>query len=90
MPIEGVMAFGMRKMIWLFGLASWLFSAAPPSEAFLGRRVSAQAASQSVAALPAQDDKKDDKKKEPRYLDKKPKDENRKDDRKEDKRPQNG
>lgn len=86
------MAFRMREIIGLFILTGWLFSAAPASGLSLTRRSAAPAIS---AQGERKDKPSDDKKKEPRYIDKKPKDENRRDDDKQDdtkkkeRRPQN-
>ncbi len=87
----------MRKVGSLFVLTGWLFGTAA-SSAFVGS-VAAQVTEPPVPAITAQDDTQDrspdDKKKEPRYIDKKPKDENRRDDDKQDdtkkkeRRPQN-
>jgi hypothetical protein len=106
-PVEDIMTFRRRSIVRLFVVVScFLGLAALSHEGPSPIPVSHVVLADSTAALrlaagiqnrddrdkkDKADDRKDDKKKEPRYIDKKPKDDDRKDDKddrkKEDRRP---
>ncbi|MFQ3581492.1 MAG: hypothetical protein SNJ67_03320 [Chloracidobacterium sp.] len=80
----------MRGTVWLLVLAGWLSGVSPMPALLLAKGDTDAAATDRIAyAIQNKDEKKDkpsdDKKKEPRFIDKKPKEDERKDDKKKDK-----